>query len=72
MLSIVCFSFVGRVHVISTGPISTVQRSGVLHHPTVETKLLPQALTSALLDTDRNHKTALTAEEKRYLAVYSY
>ncbi|CAI9568177.1 unnamed protein product [Staurois parvus] len=27
---------------------------------------------SALLDTDRSHKTALTADEKRYLAVYIY
>ncbi|CAI9619718.1 unnamed protein product, partial [Staurois parvus] len=37
MLSLVCiarevFFFLGRVHVISTGPISTVQRSGVLNH----------------------------------------
>ncbi|CAI9607935.1 unnamed protein product, partial [Staurois parvus] len=31
-----------------------------------------QALTCALLDTDRSHKTALTADEKRYLAVYIY
>ncbi|CAI9607749.1 unnamed protein product [Staurois parvus] len=35
-------------------------------------KLLLQALTSAGLDTDRSHKTALTADEKRYLAVYIY
>ncbi|CAI9580875.1 unnamed protein product, partial [Staurois parvus] len=35
-------------------------------------KLLLQALTSALPDTDRSHKTALTADEKRYLAVYIY
>ncbi|CAI9612457.1 unnamed protein product [Staurois parvus] len=31
-----------------------------------------QALTSALLNTDRSHKTALTADEKKYLAVYIY
>ncbi|CAI9606376.1 unnamed protein product [Staurois parvus] len=35
-------------------------------------KTLLQALTSALLNTDRSHKTALTADEKRYLAVYIY
>ncbi|CAI9555016.1 unnamed protein product [Staurois parvus] len=35
-------------------------------------KHLLQALTSALLDTDRSHKTDLTADEKRYLAVYIY
>ncbi|CAI9578995.1 unnamed protein product [Staurois parvus] len=28
-----------------------------------------QSLTSALLHTDRSHKTALTADERRYLAV---
>ncbi|CAI9559229.1 unnamed protein product [Staurois parvus] len=57
------FFFLGRVHVISTGPISTVQTetSGVLHPPRAERKLLLQALASALLDTDRSHKTALTA-----------
>ncbi|CAI9605743.1 unnamed protein product [Staurois parvus] len=32
--------------------------------------ILLQALTCALLDTDRSHKTAVTADEKRYLAVY--
>ncbi|CAI9532310.1 unnamed protein product, partial [Staurois parvus] len=37
-----------------------------------ELKLLLQAVTSALRDTDRSHKTALTADEKRYLAVYIY
>ncbi|CAI9580185.1 unnamed protein product, partial [Staurois parvus] len=37
-----------------------------------ERKLLLQALTCALLDTDRSHKTALTADEKRYLAIYIY
>ncbi|CAI9547401.1 unnamed protein product [Staurois parvus] len=79
MLSLVCiarevFCFLGRVHVISTGPISTVQteRSGVLHPPRAERKLLLQALTCALLGTDRRHKTALTADVKRYLAVYIY
>ncbi|CAI9570858.1 unnamed protein product [Staurois parvus] len=43
-------------------------------HRTVrgEWKLLLHALTSALLDTERSHKTALTADEKRYLAVYIY
>ncbi|CAI9611615.1 unnamed protein product [Staurois parvus] len=45
--------------------------SGVLHTPRAERKLL-QALTSAQLDTDRSHKTALTADEKKYLAVYIY
>ncbi|CAI9597275.1 unnamed protein product [Staurois parvus] len=79
MLSLVCiarevFFFSGRVHVIRTGPISIVQteRSGVLHPPRAERKLLLQAFTSALLNTGRNHKTVLTAEEKRYLAVYIY
>ncbi|CAI9605700.1 unnamed protein product, partial [Staurois parvus] len=46
--------------------------SGVLHLPRAERKLLLQALTCALLDTDRRHKTALTADEKGYLAVYIY
>ncbi|CAI9612319.1 unnamed protein product [Staurois parvus] len=79
MLSLVCIArefifFLGRVHVISTGPISTVQteRSGILHPPRAERKLLLQALTSALLNTDRSHKTALTADEKKCLAVYIY
>ncbi|CAI9532479.1 unnamed protein product [Staurois parvus] len=79
MLSLVCvarelFFSLGRVHVISTGPINTVQteRSGILHPPRAERKYLLQALTSARLDTDRSHKTALTADEKRYLAVYIY
>ncbi|CAI9560194.1 unnamed protein product [Staurois parvus] len=35
-------------------------------------KTPPTSLTSSLLDTARSHKTALTAEEKRYLAVYIY
>ncbi|CAI9546099.1 unnamed protein product [Staurois parvus] len=48
------------------------QRSGVLHPPRAERKLLQQALTSAQLNTDRSHKTSLTADEKRYLAVYIY
>ncbi|CAI9580130.1 unnamed protein product [Staurois parvus] len=66
MLSLVCiarevffFFFLGRVHGISTGSTSTVQRSGVLHPPRAERKLLLQALTSALLDTYRRHKTVL-------------
>ncbi|CAI9615682.1 unnamed protein product, partial [Staurois parvus] len=46
--------------------------SGVLHPPRAERKLFLQALTRALLDTYRSHKTALTADEKRYLAVYIY
>ncbi|CAI9592026.1 unnamed protein product, partial [Staurois parvus] len=46
--------------------------SGVLHPPRAERKLFLQALTSALLDTDRSHKTVLNADEKRYLAVYIY
>ncbi|CAI9534177.1 unnamed protein product [Staurois parvus] len=33
--------------------------SRVSHPPTAERKLLLQALTSALLDIDRSHKTAL-------------
>ncbi|CAI9599776.1 unnamed protein product, partial [Staurois parvus] len=47
------------------------KRSGVLHPPRAKRKPL-QALTSALLNTYRSHKTALTADEKRYLAVYIY
>ncbi|CAI9556438.1 unnamed protein product, partial [Staurois parvus] len=35
-------------------------------------KHLLQALPSAQLDTDRSHKTSLTADEKMYLAVYIY
>ncbi|CAI9546112.1 unnamed protein product [Staurois parvus] len=35
------------------------QRSGVFHPPRAERKLLLQALTCALLDTDRTHKTAI-------------
>ncbi|CAI9593394.1 unnamed protein product, partial [Staurois parvus] len=46
--------------------------SRVWHPSRAERKLLLQALTSALLDTDRSHKTALTADEKRYLAVFIY
>ncbi|CAI9538320.1 unnamed protein product [Staurois parvus] len=46
--------------------------SGVLHPPRAERKLLLQAVTDALLSTDISHKTALTADEKRYLAVYIY
>ncbi|CAI9566823.1 unnamed protein product [Staurois parvus] len=46
--------------------------SGVLHPPRAERKLLLQALASALLDIDRSHKTALTANEKRYLEVSIY
>ncbi|CAI9575830.1 unnamed protein product [Staurois parvus] len=41
------------------------REAGVLHPTRAERKLL-QTLTSALLDTDRSHKTALTADEKRY------
>ncbi|CAI9564711.1 unnamed protein product [Staurois parvus] len=48
------------------------QRSGVLHPPRAERKLLLQTLNSALLNTNRSHKTVLTADEKRYLAVYIY
>ncbi|CAI9583960.1 unnamed protein product [Staurois parvus] len=67
------FFFLGRVHVISTGPIITIQTEvRVLHPPRAERKLLLPALSSALLDTDRSHKTALTADEKRYLAAYIY
>ncbi|CAI9613454.1 unnamed protein product, partial [Staurois parvus] len=46
--------------------------SGILHPPRAERKLLLQALTSVLLNTDRSHKTSLTADEERYLAVYIY
>ncbi|CAI9587990.1 unnamed protein product [Staurois parvus] len=69
MLNLVCiarevfFFCLGRVHVISTGPISTVQ---------TEVRSSTSILFSAQLDTDRSHKTALTADEKRYLAVYIY
>ncbi|CAI9581202.1 unnamed protein product, partial [Staurois parvus] len=45
------------------------QRSGVLYPPRAKRKFFQQALASAGLDTDRSHKTALTADEKRYLAV---
>ncbi|CAI9617451.1 unnamed protein product, partial [Staurois parvus] len=45
--------------------------SGILHPPRAERKLL-QAVTRSLLDTDRSHKTGLTADQKRYLAVYIY
>ncbi|CAI9574282.1 unnamed protein product [Staurois parvus] len=64
--------FLGRVHVISIGQsVLSRQRSRVLHPLRAEIKLL-HALTSALLNNDRNHKTALTADEKRYLAVYIF
>ncbi|CAI9542445.1 unnamed protein product, partial [Staurois parvus] len=46
--------------------------SGVWHPPRAERTRLLQALICALLSTDRSHKTALTADEKRYLAVYIY
>ncbi|CAI9592865.1 unnamed protein product, partial [Staurois parvus] len=46
--------------------------SGIMQPHRGEWKLLLQALTSALLDTDRSYKTAPTANEKRYLAVYIY
>ncbi|CAI9558796.1 unnamed protein product, partial [Staurois parvus] len=46
--------------------------SKVLHPPRAELKFLLQALTCFRLDTDRSHKTALTADEKRYLAIYIY
>ncbi|CAI9544403.1 unnamed protein product [Staurois parvus] len=75
MLSLMCIArefFFGWLHVISTGSISTVQTEGqgscIL--PEQNENLFLQALTCALLDTDRSHKTALTADEKRYLAVY--
>ncbi|CAI9545768.1 unnamed protein product [Staurois parvus] len=59
MLSLVFFFFfLGRVHVISTGPISTVQTEvGILHPPRAERKLLLQDLTNALLN--KSHKTAI-------------
>ncbi|CAI9609493.1 unnamed protein product [Staurois parvus] len=50
----------------------STQRSGALNSPRAERKLLLHALTCALLDTDRSHKIALTADEKSYLAVYIY
>ncbi|CAI9601789.1 unnamed protein product [Staurois parvus] len=37
-----------------------------------ENSTLLQALTSAQLNTEGSHKTAPTADEKRYLAVYIY
>ncbi|CAI9618550.1 unnamed protein product [Staurois parvus] len=70
------FFVLGRVHVISTGPIRTVQTEGQGFLILLEQKENSsyKALTSALLksqDTDRSHK-ALTADEKRYLALYIY
>ncbi|CAI9574291.1 unnamed protein product, partial [Staurois parvus] len=53
------FFFLGRVHVISTGPISTVLtevRGPVSSYSRMKT---PHALTCALLDTDRSHKTTI-------------
>ncbi|CAI9549625.1 unnamed protein product [Staurois parvus] len=55
------FFFLGRVHVISTGPISTAERNLLLH-----------VLANAGLDTDRSHKPALISDNKMYLAVYIY
>ncbi|CAI9556077.1 unnamed protein product, partial [Staurois parvus] len=46
--------------------------SGVLQPPRAERKLHLQALASTQLDTERSHKTALTPDEKRNLAVYIY
>ncbi|CAI9623212.1 unnamed protein product [Staurois parvus] len=72
MLSLVSF-FLERVHVISTGPISTVQteiRGPASSYSRMKTP--PTSFSSALLNTDRSHKTALTADEKRHLAVYIY
>ncbi|CAI9559437.1 unnamed protein product, partial [Staurois parvus] len=43
-----------------------------LHPPRAERNLFLQTLTSAWLNTNRSHKTALTTDEKRYLAVYIY
>ncbi|CAI9617990.1 unnamed protein product, partial [Staurois parvus] len=51
----------GRVHVISPGPISTVQtevRDPATSYSRMKTP--STRLTSARLDTDRSHKTALT------------
>ncbi|CAI9577777.1 unnamed protein product [Staurois parvus] len=79
MLSLVCiaskvfFFFLGRLHVISTGPISTVHtevRGSASFWSKMKTP--PTIFTQCSVDTDRSHKTALTADEKRYLAVYIY
>ncbi|CAI9601490.1 unnamed protein product, partial [Staurois parvus] len=80
MLSLVCiakevffFFFLGECMGSAQGQSALLrQRSGVLHPPRAEIKLLLQALTSALLDTDRSHKTAVTFDEKMYLTVYIY
>ncbi|CAI9550481.1 unnamed protein product [Staurois parvus] len=45
---------------------------GFCNPPREERKLILQDLTCALLDSDRSTKTALTADEKRYLVVYIY
>ncbi|CAI9621767.1 unnamed protein product [Staurois parvus] len=55
MFSLVCmaregfFFYRGRVHVISTGPISTFQTEGQRFHFLEQKEKLLQALTSALL-----------------------
>ncbi|CAI9571487.1 unnamed protein product [Staurois parvus] len=67
------FFFLGRVHVVSTGPISTVQTAVRDFASSYSRKKTPPtSFTSALLNTDRSQKTALAADEKRYLAVYIY
>ncbi|CAI9602075.1 unnamed protein product [Staurois parvus] len=78
MVSLVCiarevfFSWEGACDQHRANQHCPDRGSGVLHPPRAERQLLLQALTSALLNTDISHKTALTANEKRYLAVYIY
>ncbi|CAI9586391.1 unnamed protein product [Staurois parvus] len=79
MLSLVCiarefFFFLGGVHVISTGPISTVQTEVRGFASSYSRKKTPPTSFNQCLaeHTDRSPKTALTADEKRYLAVYIY
>ncbi|CAI9538625.1 unnamed protein product [Staurois parvus] len=62
----VFFFFLGRMHVISTGPICTAQTEGQGFYIVLELKhLLLQALASVWLNTDRSHKTTLTSDEKK-------
>ncbi|CAI9565115.1 unnamed protein product [Staurois parvus] len=50
LLHMFSFFFLGRIYMVSTGPISTVQTEvRGFHPPRAERKLLLQALTSALL-----------------------
>ncbi|CAI9551772.1 unnamed protein product [Staurois parvus] len=78
MLSLVCFAtevsfFLGECMGSAQDQSAlSRQRSGGSASPAAERKLLLHVLTSALLNTNKSHKTTLTADEKRYLAVYIY